>query len=631
VRSPAADGRLTCPRRSGGAHPQEPNITRYILRGSTWLTGRLPKNPRLPFADLNKKWRTHLYSLSFEIKGHEVYVDLAGVRHDDIRQIMQVVLGLDRKDYEVMYYRTLERFMVLLPHQAHKLAVGLGAVPRNGAGRDAGKTYMVKDFEVPIPVVIRKRTKSTAHLVVYRVRKGATAAYKVEVRLRGKRRDREEFHEQDIEKLDKVLLDLVTEHGLATIPKPARWEPRTFTTSVERGPFDPYIRQLPEKAWRGPRVPERVKRTVLECHTPDTVRLLVCGRDPGSFPPAARIRSAIPTPPCSSTSVNAPTGSAKTDWTCIEKRGTEVARYVQQHQQQPEAPARPPARSPWNQLTDDIFRSKLPLHEVVLDPEQSPRDLLRVLAGGVLGKIGVMAICAVDQGGHADTWESVKTAVKNYPAKDQGIDTLVVVIDASAVLDVAAAVVGNQEVTITEDGEIIGDLDAIFEPGPLMPAEPPPEFTGPRADALPSLFRATGAWLDNIFRELRQLGEQTGVRIIAVTCDGRTDGGTGPMKRSHYFTDKRVRSSIGDAGRQHAHMRYLVERVVRTTWKKGHRETVEEADETIGVEDIPHVEHEYVVGNIIAVKDEAEGLPGRLIYEAPVRPDRPKWKRRKPS
>ena len=261
----------------------------------------------------------------------------------------------------------------------------------------------------------------------------------------------------------------------------------------------------------------------------------------------------------------------------------------------------------------------------MLDPEQSPRDLLRALAGGVLGKIGVGAICA----GY-DTYQSVIEAGRKYPLGADDIDTLVIVVDASAVAAVAGAVVGDHEPTITEDGEIIGHLDAIFEPGPLMPAEPPPEYTGPRRDALPSLFWATGAWLDNLFLELRRLGEETGLRIVAVTCDGRTDGGTGPMKRNHYYTDKRVRSSIGDAGRQHAHMRYLVERVVRTTWKNGYTQVVEDGDETIGIEHVPHVEHEHLVGNVIVVKDEAEGLPGRIIYEAPVQPQRPRWKRKKP-
>jgi hypothetical protein len=608
-----------------------PGIRRYVVRGSKWLDERPPKNQRLPLVGLNRRWKTHLYSLAVEIKDHKVHVDLQVVRHDDIRQFMEGLLGVGKTDYTTVYYRTIERFMVLPPHEAFRLAEQLDAIPKNGGGRLARKRYLVQDHEIEIPIIIRKRTKATANLVVYRIDRGATAHYKVEVRLRGRRRDRGEFHEKDIEKLDNVLLDLVTKYDLKTIPKPARWEPRTFTTAVERGPFDPYIKQIPEKAWRGRRVPEGVKRTVRDCHTPGTVRLVACAREPGTFPPPARIRSAFSTPPGPSVTVNDSNTSVEIAWKCVEKRGVEVARYInQQNQQQGEVQRPEVARDPWSRIVHDIDRSRLYLHEVVLDPEQSPGPLLHALARGVLGKIGVAAICAVDSGGHADTWQSVIAATKERPFEGPDLDTLVIVIDVSAVRDVASAVVGGLEPMITDDGEIVGDLDTIFTPGPLMPPEPPPEFSGPRKDALPALFTATGAWLDNLFLELRRLGEETGVRIVAVTCDGRTDGGTGPMRRNHYFTDKRVRSTIGDAGRQHSHMRYLVERVRRTRWVPGYKYEVQEGHETIIHEHVPHEDYEHVVGNIIAIKDEAEGLPGRIIYEAPVQPERPRWHRKKP-
>lgn len=626
-----------------------PGITRYTLRGSVWLTGRIPKNTKLPFADLNKKWKTRLYSLSVEIRAHDVHVDLAGVRHDDIHKFMQDMLGLGKADYTVMYYRTLERFIVLTPAEAHKLAEGLGAVPKNGAGRDSGKRYLVKDFEIPVPVVIRKRKRVKAHLVVYRVRKGATAAYKVEVRLRGQRHDRGEFHESDIVKMDHVLLDLVDQYDLKTIPKPARWEPRTFVTAVERSTFDACVKAIPEKAWRGPPVAAAFKRTVMQYSHADTVNFLASTREDGegldchtleapkpgvgagedgSFPPAARIRSAIPTPHCSSTAVHT-TESGKSMWTCIEQRGMEVSRYVQDRDQKVtgqnfnqrdetnQKTVSQQKKNPYNLLVQDIFQSRLPLHEIILHPEQSPRDLLHALTVGVLGRIGVGAICA----GH-DTYQSVIEASRKYPYDADDVETHVLYVDTSAVAAVASAVVGNQEPTVTDDGEIIGDFDSIMEPGPLWPE-------APWADALPSLFWATGAWLDDLLRELRRIGEETGKRHVIITCDGRTDGGDGPMKKSHYYTDKRVRSTIGDAGRQHAHMRYLVERVRRTRWVPGYKYEVHEGDETIVHEHVARVEHEHVVGNIVAIKDEAEGLPGRIIYEAPVQPERPRWNQKK--
>ncbi|MGH7294934.1 MAG: hypothetical protein ACRELB_08375, partial [Polyangiaceae bacterium] len=570
-------------------------ITRYILRGSVWLTGRIPKNTKLPFAALNRKWKTRLYSVAVEVKNQDVHVDLAGVRHGDIHKFMQDVLGLGATDYTVMYYRALERFIVLTPDHAHNLGEGLGAVPRNGAGRDSGKRYLVKDFEIPVPIVIRKRTKVTAHLVVYRVRKGATAAYKVELRLRGQRQDRGEFHEADIMKMDRVLLDLVDTYGLETIAKPARWEPRTFVTAVERSTFDPNVKAIPEKAWRGPPVAAALKRTVMQYSRADTVNFLASTREDreaadchtlegpkpgasagedGSFPPVTRIRSDCSIPPGSSTTTNDPNLSAKTEWKCAEQRGMEVSRYIKdtdedkdqdkgqnldQKDQTNQKAVNQQRKNPYNLLVQDIFQSKLPLHEIILHPEQSPRDLLQALAGGMLGTIGVGAICA----GY-DTYQSVIEASREYPYDADDVDTHVTYVDTSAVAAVAGAVVGNLEPTVTGDGEILGDFDCLLEPGPLWP-------DAPWADALPSLMWATGAWLDDLLRELRRIGEETGKRHIIITCDGRTDGGDGAMKKSHYYTDKRVRSSIGDAGRQHAHMRYLVERVRRTWWVPGYR------------------------------------------------------------
>jgi hypothetical protein len=150
-------------------------------------------------------------------------------------------------------------------------------------------------------------------------------------------------------------------------------------------------------------------------------------------------------------------------------------------------------------------------------------------------------------------------------------------------------------------------------------------------DALPVLFHATGAWLWETFEGLRRLGEETGLRVVAVTVDGRPEHGRGDLLRTHFFRDGRVRSHVGDAGRYHAHQRYLVERVVRTAFTRGYTETTQGDDGPITQVYDSRVEHEHEVGNIIALKDEAEGLAGRLIYEAPARPPRRRWRRKASS
>jgi hypothetical protein len=578
-----------------------PGTTRFVMRGSKWLDERAPGNAKLALVGRNREWKTRIYSLAVERKNDAFHVDLQVVRYADIRKFMEEVLGLAANDYEIAYFRTVERFIVLPPHEAFRLAEGLSATPSSGRGRLARKRYLAKDIEVPI--IVRKRAKATANLVVYRIDRGATAAYKVEVRLRGQRRDRGQFHETDIEKLDGVLLDLVQRHDLHPIPKPARWEPRSFTTTLERGAFDPSMKRLPQRAWRGTQISRQLKQTVENCHTPSLVRWVACPRDSDAFPPSTRIRSDITPSVGSVDAVDAPDSTIKNVntnftniWKCVAGKSFEVTRYILENHGDADV-HHAAARDPWKRIADDIAHSRLYLHEVLLDPEQSPGPLLHALVGGALGKIGVAALCAVDFSGDPDTWRSVCDATMTHPFEEADVDTFVIVIDPSAVDDVASAVIGNDT----------------FQWGPLMP----PASVATGMDPLQTLFKATGAWLAGLFQELRRHGEETGVRYVIVTCDARPAHGRGALQRSHFFRDPRVRSSIGDAGRHYAHMRYLVERVIKTTWKNGYHETIEDGDATILVEHHPRVEQEPIVGNVVVIKDEAEGLTGRLVYEAP--------------
>ncbi len=600
--------------------------SRYVLRGSKWLDERAPSNRKLPFVGRNEAWKTRIYSLAVETKGDHVHVDLQVVRHGDIVRFFEGVLALKNTDYKINYYRTIERYVVLPPHEAFKFAEQLGEAPVAGKGRKSRLRYLVKDVEVP--VTIHKRAKATAQLVVYRVDRGATAAFKVELRLRGQRRDRKEFHQADVEKLDAVLLDLIDKYQLKTIPKPVRWEPRSFGTSLERGAFDPNVQKLPQKAWRGYQIPKRIKRIVELCHTPNLVQWVSCARDPDAFPPSTRIRTEVDSSSssCSSRSSRRRRGR-KVEWECVEGQGFEVTQYVlkvnsQRTQGSPTTSTTAP-RDPWDWIVHDIHQSRVYFHEVILDVEQSPRKLLDALVGGKLGKVGVTGLCAVDAGGFLDMYQSAVEKLKTHPFEDD-IETLVVVVDVSASLAVARAAVGDFEPQFDADGVIV-NLDDMFQPGPLMP----PEHVVPGMDALPALFKATGAWLDDLFAQLRQLGEQTGLKVIVVTCDGRPDHGRGSLLRTHFFKDGRVRSSVGDAGRYNSHVRYLVERVVvATRSSKGRTETTLDSGQTITQVYDARVEHEVIVGNIIVVKDEAEGQSGRLLYQGPVSRPRHYWKRK---
>ena len=131
--------------------------------------------------------------------------------------------------------------------------------------------------------------------------------------------------------------------------------------------------------------------------------------------------------------------------------------------------------------------------------------------------------------------------MEDHPFDGDDLETLVIVVDASATLAVAGAVVGNVEPEVNDDGGIV-NFDAIFKPGPLMP--PPRGMAEP--DILSALFEATGAWLWDMFEGFRRVGEETGLKVIVVTIDGRPDHGRGALEKKHFFTDGRVRSSIGD-------------------------------------------------------------------------------------
>ncbi len=262
-----------------------------------------PGQPDLADPD-NRTWRTRIYFLGVEEDGDGYAVDLQGVRYRDIDRFMEDVLQIPEDKYDVDYYRKAERHLVLSPHGAHRVAEGLGGQPVAGRGRLSRKRFLLKDHEVP--VTVRRRTQMTTKVTVYRIDRGATSQFKCEVSLAGKRRDRQQFHEADIEKLDKILLMLVGDLNLSPTYKPARWEPRNFSATIEQDRFDPQTQKLGQKAWRGSPVTKRLREVVQKCHTPDAVVLLESRGQAGTYLPDTRIRTYTPT-----TSSPSPRGSGR--------------------------------------------------------------------------------------------------------------------------------------------------------------------------------------------------------------------------------------------------------------------------------------------------------------------------------
>jgi len=99
------------------------------------------------------------------------------------------------------------------------------------------------------------------------------------------------------------------------------------------------------------------------------------------------------------------------------------------------------------------------------------------------------------------------------------------------------------------------------------------------------MVRANAAWWWERFEYARAACETHGSKTVFITTDARTTWGRGPLEKSHFYRDHRVRSWVGDAGRYWCHQRYRVE---------------------------PDVEGRPC--RVVTIKDETEGLVGRLVY-----------------
>jgi hypothetical protein len=95
---------------------------RYVLKGTAWLTHRAPNNKRLPLARMNREWRTKLYALAVELTRDGIFIDLQGVREQDIARFMRDVLGLADADFTIQYFRAAERYVAVLSQEARRLA-----------------------------------------------------------------------------------------------------------------------------------------------------------------------------------------------------------------------------------------------------------------------------------------------------------------------------------------------------------------------------------------------------------------------------------------------------------------------------------------------------------------------------
>lgn len=478
----------------------------WTMKGSVSPTQRAPRNKRLPLFPLNREHKVVLYSLVVERQGARTYVDLHGVRLRDVDRILEGACGLLPSQHRLAYYRRLEVYVALTPRDAHRLAAALGT----RSSMRGNKHRLVDDLA--IPVSIKSRTRATARLSVYRVPKGTTFAYRAELALVGRRDRRQEFQEEDGQKLEEALLTLLEQHGVEIRPKPARWEPVT-----EGQARDHQLSRLGKDVYRGRRIPRESVALAQNCHTPVWHFLMKT---------------------CDDTE------------TCVAQR---CIRSHSVHSAPPSDPRSPLPRIPrsalWRAVISDLLRSPGMLSEVILPTQESPIPFLESLSASLPQReLAIAAFAAgttTPTGVLTDTWNELGALLEHHPA-NPAIKNLALVIDpsmASAVHEAITALDGTTSEWLEGRAHLVG--------GPFVPK-------GYQFAQLPLHWLALGALLDPLMADLRHLCEQDDLRLVLVTVDARPHAGR-DVSRSDYFHDGQVRSIIGDAGRYHTHNRYLVE------------------------------------------------------------------------
>lgn len=538
--------------------------TNFVLRGSAWLTHRKPRGSKTPMARFNREHKTSIYSVGLETSetGIEdqprVFVDLQGTRYSDVSYFVSQVLLVP--EYRIVHFRVAERYVVLSPVDAYQMAENLAAQQVDGRGRLSRKSYLIRNHEIPLTV--RRSTRVNATLNLYRVKRGATWLFKLEIGLKGRTRDRQHFHQEDIDKLDQILLGLVADHDLHPLAKPARWEPRERRAAVERGRFDPILRGIGQKAHTGYLLDDGLIRLVAKCHTPSAVGLAFSPAATDAYPPPARIRSSQPSPG----SPEPESSEVRPVFTRV--RGStpfEPATYYREPEHH--SVLHNPSNG-YEAIACEL--SQLPgcLVEVVLNPEDDPVRVIDALAQQ--NRISVSAMCLEDCIGQPHTWGSVVKLMDAYPLhEDREVDIHVVVIDPSASLEVDNAVSTWDDVALE------------LYPGPLC--RPPANSEQWMPDPMAARAKALGAHLWPMMKEFREVCERTDEKIVVITVDDRPHHAYGPLRSSHRFRDTRFRSHVGDAGRYWSHLRYRIE----GDWRRP---------------------------TVTVIKDQAEGLTGRVLW-----------------
>jgi len=487
--------------------------TRWDIKSAAWSTGRKP-SPDSGLGRRNDDWGTKIYNLSIQLGKDGYYLDIGGVRRSDLDRVMTVVLGLVDGQWELAYWRLLERYVVLSSADATRLSQALSGSYERRGGRESAKEYLLRGRT--FPVTVRTRSKLLAEAVIYRVDpgRGTTAAWKLELRLKGRSSTATTFSEAAaMRALDKILRGLVKDHGLAPIRKPARWEPRDCQAPLETTSTLSDLRGLRAGAFRGRKPPS------VNLNTPWPFTWVVSAIRTGAYDTDPLIREGtLLFLQLSGMDVSSINRDYLQSW-IINHR---VPKDDQRSNPSSAEPSPTICHEPWSPLSDEIVSCPNgTFTEVVLGPNESPCPFIRELASATSGNLAVSVLTAGDRKPGATGYEIVGyelgELVREHPFGKEMPRCWVQVIDYDAVVAVS------------------------------------PDRNG-RSHAA-----ALSERLVPYFAFWRQISEATGLNIIIISLDARPVAGKGPWRPAHNYRDTRVRSIVGDAGRYFCHMRFMVE------------------------------------------------------------------------
>ncbi len=584
-------------------------VERYRMTGSASLTGQAPgrtaKTRNSSLVELRRSQKLGLYCLDLDLTGSGgPSLGIQSVRQTDIGELVGR-LGLP---HEICHYTRIERYVVLPPAEAHRLAEAFDKPFHQGRGKNSPKQFAIEGL--PLSLLLPDGRARQVALKAYRITRGATASFRLEATLGGPKAKGNVYQADAFAALDNVLVDFLELHRLRTIPKPARWEPLE-PSRVKSSPTDRLLTGVRSTGWRGKAIRPAEKHTVARLHTPhgasagidlDEVADFPDGQDgsggsscisvdytPEAEPEApqssqdreeANEENLIPMmDPMLFESMNHEDESVSfTDEELRFERATQEDEAVETFEVR-ESSSR---NCPYETCLREIQTFGQGLHEIVLDFEHDPKDVLAAIKKTFGDSVGFGALSLRSQGtGMPDTWRSVAIAEVDQPIRDDR-SVNVIVVDPNYVSYWHEAF-----------------SDSRLRPGPYVAKGWSANLLN--GDVSDRYWDVLGTALWDDLEQLREVTERPGGGIvILVTVDARPFHGTGPWRKSHLYTDARLRSILGRAGTRFCHQRYFIESAMVPVRK-------------VGGGPIRQSERREI-RRVICWKDEIEGLVGRCTY-----------------